>query len=278
LETLPAVTESPRLAPAAVTENDTFCTRPVPPVQAEAFRGFLDGAQTSRVVMYDQGVPIIHGVAAAVIRERRDRRLVTWRGVRKHEAVYAPMTLVPDVCQRLSDDGVEVVDTSARLAESDSGIPLEGAHPAVLVDRARRCVEARREQLEQALALEWCEAETAPIYIDGSIAGRERVAAAPQTIGVVHRHDVLYGGTEALPLLSALREGERTTVFEVRSRRSWPVWSWYLRLRYGAGLDPLWGLVRIESAPIEGAGTIGDRADAVSNSVLAERVPVALPD
>src|SRR5215469_3125606 len=141
LETLPAVTESPRLAPATVTENDTFCARAVPTVQAEAFRGFLDGAQTSRVVMYDRGVPIIHGVAAAVIRERRDRRLVTWRGVRKHEAVYAPMTLVPDVCQRLSDDGVEVVDTSARLAESDPGIPADGAHPAVLVDRARRCVE-----------------------------------------------------------------------------------------------------------------------------------------
>jgi len=99
LETLPAVTESPRLAPATVTENDTFGARAVPSVQAEAFRGFLDGAQTSRVVMYDRGVPIIHGVAAAVIRERRDRRLVTWRGVRKHEAVYAPMTLVPDVCQ-----------------------------------------------------------------------------------------------------------------------------------------------------------------------------------
>jgi hypothetical protein len=201
----------------------------------------------------------------------------------------------------LADDGVEVIDTSVRLADSDPGVPADGAHPAVLVDRARRCVEAQREQLERALAQEWCDAEDAPLYIDGGIARRERVSASPLGVGVVKRHHVLYGGGDAVPLLAALGEGERTAVFYVGSHRWTPVWSWYLRLRDATNHDPMWGLVRLESATAAGAAVergeekgerrndgmgsdsatsaqVTARADEVSRWVLAERVPLALPD
>ncbi len=278
METLPAATESPRLAPALIAEGDAFEARGVPGTPTDAFRGFLDGAQASRVLMYERGVPIIHGVAAAVIRARRDRRLVTWRqGIRKHEAVYAPRALLPGLSERLSDDGVELVDTSARLAEADQGVGAEGAHPAVLIDRARRCVEARRERLERALAEDWCESEDGPLYIDGGIVGKERVATSEKSVGVVQRHHVLYGGAEAVPLLAGLREGERTSVFLVASGRGTPVWSWYLRLRNAEGREPTWGLVRIECA-VGDPGAASERANDISRWVLAERVPLALPD
>jgi hypothetical protein len=51
-------------------------------------------------------------------------------------------------------------------------------------------------------------------------------------------------------------------------------------VRDSRGHDPLWGLVRIEVA--EGSQSarraLGDRADAVSRSVLAEALPLAVPD
>ena len=78
----------------------------------------------------------------------------------------------------------------------------------------------------------------------------------------------------------ALRAGERSTVLEVPARESRPaVATWYLRLRDPAGHDPLWGLVRVESAmdPAGGA-TPGGRADEWSRMVLAEVRPLALPD
>lgn len=278
METLPAATESPRLAPAAVIEGEAFAAQGVTGSPVEMFRGFLDGAQTSRVLLYDRGVPVIHGVAAAVIRARQDRRLVTWQGgVRKHEAVYAPRALVPALCERMALDGVEVVDTGARVGLEDRGLPAEGAHPAVLIDRARRCVEARREQLERGLAEEWCDAERAPLYIDGGLGASERVATSAASIGVLQRHHVLYGGPDAVPLLAELQQAERTTVFILARERRTPVWSWYLRLRDGRGLDPTWGLVRVEIAAGAQA-TVSARADEVSRWVLAERTPISLPD
>ena len=49
--------------------------------------------------------------------------------------------------------------------------------------------------------------------------------------------------------------------------------SWYLRLRNGT--DPMFGLVRLEVASV---GFTTERADLVSRWVLAERLPLALPD
>ena len=55
--------------------------------------------------------------------------------------------------------------------------------------------------------------------------------------------------------------------------------SWYLRLRDPQGHDPLWGLVRVEVAEPGGpASRMTDRANTVSRWVLAEALPLALPD
>ena len=57
--------------------------------------------------------------------------------------------------------------------------------------------------------------------------------------------------------------------------------SWYLRLRAATGHDPLWGLVRVEiAAPAARTSTkkLGERADEVSCWILAEALPLAVPD
>lgn len=277
LETLPSAVESPRIARAPMAEDGRLEARVVAGDPIQAFRGFLDGAQESQVFMYERGVPIVYGLAAAVIRERRERRLGTWRrGVRRHRSVYAPVVLVPGLCGRMAKHGIDVIDTGVPTELDPTAVASEGAHPASLADRARRCLEARREQLECELAEEWCASEDAPLYVDGGIGRNERTSTARAAIGVVQRHHTLYGGAEVVPLLATLGAGERTSVFRTPTRSGTPVLSWYLRLRDARGREPTWGLVRIESAD-EPAGDITQRADDVSRWVLAERVPLALP-
>jgi hypothetical protein len=77
-----------------------------------------------------------------------------------------------------------------------------------------------------------------------------------------------------------LKAGERSSVFAVASPNGWraTVASWYLRLRESG--DPLWGLVRVEmSMPANAGGpAAGARADQISQWILAEASPLALPD
>src|SRR5690349_3862471 len=73
------VQEKPRLDPPEILEGKRLKAidlsgDPIPHVAA-----FLDGTQTSRVTQFVSGVPIVHGTVAAVVRERRDRRMTTWR-------------------------------------------------------------------------------------------------------------------------------------------------------------------------------------------------------
>lgn len=278
LETLPAGVESPRVARVPLVEDATLRARLVRGEPQVAFGGFLDGAQASRVLMYHEGVPVVYGVAAAVIRARRGRRLVTWRrGVLRHRGVYAPRALVPHLWGLMADHAVEMIDTTGQAQADGVGVPEEGTHPAVWLDRARRAIEARREELERQLALAWGDSEQSPLYVDGGIGGSERMAAATTHVGVVQRHHTLYGGADAVPLLAALRSAERTSVFRPTPGRRAPVLSWYLRLRDASGQEPTWGLVRIEIAD-RGRDGLTQYADEVSRWVLAERSPLSLPD
>ena len=83
-------------------------------------------------------------------------------------------------------------------------------------------------------------------------------------------------------MILGLREEERSSVFRVE--RAWGprVLSWYLRLREPPSQDPFMGLVRVEVAQTADVEAHGDalsrRADEVSQWILAERAPLALPD
>jgi hypothetical protein len=247
-----------------------------------ALAAFLDGTQASHVVHYEDGLPMVLGRVAAVVRARRGRTMTTWaRPVVEHR-LYVPCAhLSPPALAALDGAGVPIVDTTA--PEDDGSIP--SAHPLALLERAVHFVQADRERAERDLAEAWCRREgdalRAVLCVDGSIQGSEHLAAAPCVVGVVKSHRTLYVDGAALRTVLALMRGERSTVFRVSVGRRQPVASWYLRLRDPAGRDPMWGLVRLEAAlpdASDAPALLARRADAISRAVLAEVAPLSLPD
>jgi hypothetical protein len=221
--------------------------------------------------------PVVFATVGAVVRARTERLLHTWpSGVSRASAVYASRVAVGEArWLGLQQAGFRVTDT----ANADEG-DANGDHPLAHVDRAYHCVQRDREQLEGALAARWCATEQEALYLDGGIAKREDVATSPRVVGVVKSHRTLYATGASLGVVWDLQPGERTSAFLITSTRRTPVLSWYLRLRPTEGRGPLWGLVRLEAAlqDNESPTQQTDRADALSRMVLAETVPVSLPD
>ena len=264
----------PRLVDAEVVEGGGMRARRVFGDPVAAFAAFLDGTQTSRVLAYMDGVPIVHGTVAAVVRLRRNRRLTTWQRPVVRRKLYACLSaLAPAHRTMLLLLDIDVVDATPATGDA-------AAHPFTLRDEAVHRVQEDRESAERELAELWCQHEREPLFIDGSISGSERVAVAAYTVGVVKSHRTMYAEGEALQTIFALRRGERSSVFRVTSPKRVPVASWYLRVRDPAGHDPMWGLVRVEIAqPLRiDRDLVGARADQISLWILAEASPLAMPD
>ncbi|MCY7378889.1 MAG: hypothetical protein LH467_06050 [Gemmatimonadaceae bacterium] len=267
--------DAPRLISATMLEGGPLCRRLVPGAPTPGFRAFLDGTQRSEVVSYVAGVPLVLGHTAAVIRERRAGRMYTWGAPLSASRVYGPrMMLARAAWATLAAAyGDALVDTSDGDADVTS-------HPLALRDAAIHRVQGHREALEWRLAEAWCQREDDPLFIDGGISGSEAVAVSPATIGVVKSHRTLYAEGDALVEVLSLAHRERSSVFRVTSPKRTTVASWYLRLRDPEGHDPMWGLIRVESAhpSADAVDRIGERADEVSRWILAESSPLALPD
>jgi hypothetical protein len=268
--------DAPRLISATVLEGSgPLKARRVFGGPLPGFKGFLDGTQRSQVAAHLNGIPIVVGTAAAVIRERRNRRMHTWGVPVVETRVYASRDLLgPRSWEALTAAyGPRLVDTTDR---TDSA----GAHPFTLKDAAYHAVQAHRESLERRLAERWCRTEHDRLFIDGGISGSEAVAVSSCTVGVVKSHRTLYAEGAALAVVLALGHNERSSVFQITSPRRTKVASWYLRLRDPSGRDPMWGLVRVEIADPEPQErhAIGERADEVSRWILAEASPLSLPD
>ena len=267
--------DAPRLISATVLEGGPLRGRRVVDPPEVAFKAFLDGTQRSEIVCHVGPAPIIMGQAAAVIRERRNRRMHTWGVPLRESRIYAPRGLLSthawEVLQTLH--GPRLVDTTDAAAEL-------GAHPFALRDGAVHRVQSHRESLEQRLAERWCSHERQPLFIDGGISGSEAVAVSGCTVGVVKSHRTLYAEGEALAAILGLPHRHRSSVFRITSPKRTTVASWYLRLRDPAGRDPMWGLVRVEVAypDPQQLDRIGERANEVSRWILAEASPLALPD
>ena len=280
-EAVASQTEPARTISADIVEDGTMRAHRIfePPVPG--FAAFLDGTQTSRALHYTiEGVPIIHGTAAAVVRERRNKRLYTWQHVVK-QRLYAARDRVPaTLWLQLADRGVELRDTGVPTGDSDGAGEKESGHPLALREAAIHRLQKDREDAEQRLAMEWCGREGRAILIDGGISGSEPVARSRCAVGVIKSHRTLYAEGEALGRVLSLRRAERSSVFRVTSPKRATVASWYLRLRDRSGHDPMWGLVRVEVAHPDRSeqDSIGARADEVSRWILAEAMPVALPD
>jgi hypothetical protein len=272
LEVESSVMEPPRLVSAVILEGTSMRPhRIIEPPQAR-FGAFLDGTQSSQIVRHVQGVPIVRGTVAAVIRLRQNRRLTTWRHAVRTR-VYAPLGLLPEDCRTaLQKLSAHVVDTTI----VDGNAVIE--HPYAVRDAAIHYVQRHREHAEQDLAKQWCAMMNEVLFIDGGVSGNERAAKDACIVGVVKSHRTLYATGDALRVILRLSAGERSSVFRITSPRRNVVASWYLRLRDPRGHDPMWGLVRVEIPDPAGDPAIGSRADEISRWILAEVSPIALPD
>ena len=275
LELAVTATDAPRLISATVLEGSTLQARRVFDAPVPGFRAFLDGTQRSIVATYIAGAPVVWGHVAAVVRERRNRRMHTWGSALMETRIYAPRAVLPSVTW--STLSARFAD---RLVDTTEGGTDGGLHPFALRDAALHRVQAHREQAEQRLAEQWCLRENDPLFIDGGISGSERVAISGCTVGVVKSHRTLYAEGAALNTVFGLQQGERSSVFRVTSPKRTTVASWYLRLRDAVGHDPMWGLLRVEMAnpASDRLHEVGARADLVSRWILAESNPLALPD
>jgi hypothetical protein len=272
--------DPPLLRSAQIVEGSALRAIRVPGVTRETasgFGAFLDGTQKVQVIGHIAGLPIVLGTISAAVRVRVNRRLATWghQPPRVERAIYLPLryltTLSADTIAAITASDWPVVDTST--ADRSGEYPSQ--HPAVLLERAVRAVDRRREELEDRLAEAWCARGESPLFIDGGISRTPDVAASTCAVGVIKSHRTLYVEGDALKVVMGLRKGERSSVFRVAPRSRSSVLSWYLRQRVADGRDALWGLVRVEVAESERAS---ERADEISRWVLAETSPLALPD
>ena len=267
--------DPPRMVSAnKVIEGTTLRAHRILDPPVAGFSAFLDGTQRSRVVQYlPGGLPVVHGTVAAVIRVRRERQLVTWRAI-VESSLYLPLS-------ELDPSAVEALRTRFRivdLASADPAAAPVSRHPLALLERAVDLVQRAREDAERRLAEQWCGVEKSNLFVDGGISASERMATSPCTVGVVKSHRTLYVDDQSLGMLLELPRAYRTSVFRITSPHRFTVASWYLRLRNPAGHDPMWGLVRVESAELSDPRAMSVRADEISRWVLAEGAPVALPD
>lgn len=269
-------TEPPSLQSAALVESGALRAISVAsgePGGSSGFAAFLDGTQRVQVIgRSSNGLPLVLGTVSAAVRIRVDRRMNTWTGEppRVEKRLYLPLQYIGRP-GNLQNPDFEIVDTS----EPDSSGLAPVMHPTHLLERASQRVQNHRDQVENRLAEAWCNAGTAPVFIDGGIGARLRVGSSHLAVGVIKSHRTLYAEGEALGVVLGLKKGERSSVFRVALRGKTAVMSWYLRVRDAAGHDALWGLLRIEIAETD---TATERADEISRWVMAEMSPLSLPD
>ncbi len=251
------------------------------PVPRDAhFDGFLDGIQRSTTIAYVDGVPLLHGTAAAAIRERNvDGRMTTWRSPQIEHAIYASRALLGDNTWAQLTDVLDVRGHVVR--DSDNSLPVPSRHPSSLLRQGLDALSRVRNDMERALGETWCDAHAdRPLYVDGSLRTSHAMLRSAGAVGVVKSHATLYLPDDALPLVTGLEAGYRTSVLAALDSTGRPrFFTWYLRLRSAIGRDPFFGLIRVECGIRDSDAAQAERhADCCSEWLLAERAPIAKPD
>lgn len=267
--------ERPESARARLLEGDAMRVWPVPADAPATVTAFLDGVQESREIAWMGVTPLVWGRVAAVIRERRERRLYTWGAAPlRQEAVYAPWSRMTQRDQALFQE----FGLSTREVMDEETADGTGEHPFRQLQAATNAVKQDRELLENSLAERFCARQAGTLYLDGPLPRAKSVHEYARVVGVIKSHQTVYATGAELTLVLDLKEGERSSMFAIESRHRDPVASWYLRLRDPRGHGPFWGLVRLELPLIIAQQGGGDLADTWSGWVMAERSPLALPD
>ena len=256
-------TEGATIRAATLVEHEILRTRPVGPAAVcPGPLAFADGVQHHQVVGYDGTSPLVAGIAAAAVRERRDRRLMTIFEARRRVVIGRE-----DALARLP----------AGLADYEPVVleEVDEQHPIHEIDRAIALLDDVRSRLELEVGRAYRRRSAAWMIVDGSLAESRDFAEDPRMLGVSKSHATLpFRGAE-LDRYLRMPEGHRSSIFEPGSRRFAPVYAWGLRLWPWEGRDLLFGLVRVEAA--RRPETLAS-ADEWSRWILAERAPVSAPD
>jgi hypothetical protein len=244
------------------------------------FEGFLDGIQRSSTIAYLDGVPLLHGTAAAAIRVRdAGGRMSTWQAPRIEHAIYASRALLSEPTWNTLQ---QVMEPRGHIVhDSDNGLPVPSRHPSALLRQSLDALSRVRNDMERAVGDAWCDAHgDRPLYVDGSVRTSHAMIRSAGVVGVVKSHATLYLPDTAFPLVASLGAGQRTSVLAAlddagRTR----FLTWYLRLRSAVGHDPFFGLIRVEcGAHGDDVSAAEAHADELSSWLLAERAPIAKPD
>lgn len=261
-------------ADARIVEGDRLEAIDVGAAEVSEFTAFLDGIQRAEIKFCHDAVPIIYAYGAAVIRERMNRQMRTLRRdgaemLLERHALFFPSEHVPrQSMPDFSASGLGLVDITPEGSES---LPL---FPPLLYARAKQFVNRWREGLEKEVAARWSAGAVGWLLVDGSLTMSPEVAACRTAVGIIKSHRTRFFDGDDARVLLKLEPGQRTSVFEPSIRHDAPVRSWYLRVRPAERRDVFWGLVRLEMAAAQPAGT----ADLISRWILAETKPLSLPD
>ncbi len=263
----------PTVSSARVVEGDgTMRTSSVGAPVKPRFCYFLDGTQRTHVPCYFSMLPLVYGFIGAVIRRRGDDRLMCTFIKESRENLYYPTTHAS--CEGMRSSGIDIRDVDEW---AKGKLDPASAHPAQIKLAAQQAISNDRAKLEYQLAETWTERCSPDEWMlwDGSITGSVKTREHPRIVGVVKSHQTQYFETMDQMKVLSLKVGERSSVFEPKGREWSPVYSWYLRLHPNAGRDVYFGLIRVEAAA---RPEMVEMADEISQWLLGERAPLALPD
>ena len=263
--------ESPEPAEdAEVVEGESLRAIPVSQSSDTGFTHFADGAQFSRPAFYEGSYPGRYAFLNAAVAVRREREIMEVVAEASIDGIFAPMG---EALLRLEQAYGSELSMHRVSTEPSDGM----ARIAQLVADA---VSAERNRLELQTCLAWLRSgDEGNLLVDGNIGQLAGFTERPpgSVVGLVKSHRKQYFTIATASAILGLAEGERSSVFVVRSKRDQisPTHSWYLRLRTDKYKSTAFGLVRVELPPSSDSANL---ADVVSGWILAERSPLSLPD
>ena len=149
-----------------------------------------------------------------------------------------------------------------QLAYRSESIP--GSDPHELIQRFHGAMRKAEAVLSETLAQEGCF-----VVADGPI----NDLSATEKVGFVKTHRAPYLPPDRIPVVAALRHGQRTPLFLIGKDGPYPRYSWYQRLADLPGGHSWTGVVRCEVSShldLAMAGRIADRTTAILPEVASE--------
>lgn len=226
--------------------------RPIAPVSPDPLRRlvFVDGVRRieARLVIR-RGDRIYHGAFGSYA--------VGAVSVLDHEARCGELQIDRLLAVGSGQQAPQAVTVSPRLTYRPVSTSL--ADP----DGPLRAIQDEMRGAEEHLGRELADAADTLVVADGPLTFEQPSRGG--AVGYIKRLFKIYLPSDKLSLMAALRSGERTPLFALRSSRRFARYSWFLRLSPpGPGDSDLAGIVRLEVAETVGVDAARRVADATA--------------